>query len=154
MHWKTDTTQITQNDLDLIFNRLFNTDNFSTEGDQILFESLKEEADDCLESCISTNFENKIVLSIATRIFAEKYMAEMINDQLFLDGLTSLQTPKLLEKFSESNIEKVDQINVIKRVLLMTPENLHLNSFMYEPIIDMSDTHLKRLYIDVLNLGS
>jgi len=29
-------------------------------------------------------------------------------------------------------------------VVLMTPENIHLNSFMYEPIIDMSDEHLKR----------
>jgi hypothetical protein len=36
--------------------------------------------------------------------------------------------------------------------LLMTPENLHLNSFMYEPIVDMSDEHLKRLYNDVKKL--
>lgn len=28
----------------------------------------------------------------------------------------------------------------------MTPENIHLNSFMYEPILDMSDIHLKDLY--------
>jgi len=28
----------------------------------------------------------------------------------------------------------------------MTPENIHFNSFMYEPIIDMSDGHLKQLY--------
>jgi hypothetical protein len=27
-----------------------------------------------------------------------------------------------------------------------------LNSFMYEPILDMSDEHLKRLYQDVLTL--
>ena len=34
----------------------------------------------------------------------------------------------------------------------MTPENIHLNSFMYEPIMDMSDEHLRQLYSDVLNL--
>ena len=28
----------------------------------------------------------------------------------------------------------------------MTPENIHLNSFMYEPILDMSDSHLRKLY--------
>ena len=31
----------------------------------------------------------------------------------------------------------------------MTPENIHLNSFMYEPILDMAPEHLKRLYADV-----
>jgi hypothetical protein len=34
----------------------------------------------------------------------------------------------------------------------MTPENIHLNSFMYEPIIDMSDESLKRLYQDIKSL--
>jgi len=30
-------------------------------------------------------------------------------------------------------------------VMLMTPENIHLNSFMYEPIVDMNDDQLRRL---------
>jgi hypothetical protein len=34
----------------------------------------------------------------------------------------------------------------------MTPENIHLNSFMYEPIVDMSDEHLKKLYKNVMAL--
>jgi len=32
------------------------------------------------------------------------------------------------------------------------PENIHLNSFMYEPIIDMSDVALRGLYSDVKSL--
>ena len=35
----------------------------------------------------------------------------------------------------------------------MTPENMHLNSFMYEPILDMSDKHLRRLYEEVRDLS-
>lgn len=31
----------------------------------------------------------------------------------------------------------------------MTPENLHINSFMYEPIIDMSDGSLRDLYTTI-----
>jgi len=31
----------------------------------------------------------------------------------------------------------------------MTPENIHLNSFMYEPILDMSAQHLYQLYTKV-----
>jgi len=34
----------------------------------------------------------------------------------------------------------------------MTPENIHLNSFMYEPILDMSNEHLKQLYRKVYAL--
>ena len=34
----------------------------------------------------------------------------------------------------------------------MTPENIHVNSFMYEPLIDMSDDHLRKLYADVEQL--
>ena len=29
---------------------------------------------------------------------------------------------------------------------------VHVNSFMYEPIVDMSDKHLKKLYRDVKQL--
>ena len=31
----------------------------------------------------------------------------------------------------------------------MTPEQIHLNSCMYEPLVDMSIQSLKRLYEDV-----
>lgn len=31
-------------------------------------------------------------------------------------------------------------------VVLMTVENIHVNSFMDEPIIDLSDTALRELY--------
>ena len=34
----------------------------------------------------------------------------------------------------------------------MTPENIHLNSFMYEPILDMSNHHLKELFKKVNGL--
>jgi hypothetical protein len=38
---------------------------------------------------------------------------------------------------------------VLDRVALMTPENIHLNSFMYEPIIDMGEGPLRTLYKDI-----
>ena len=46
-----------------------------------------------------------------------------------------------------------EQTRIINEVNLMTPESIHLNSFMYEPIIDMSNWTLKKLYKDVLNLN-
>jgi hypothetical protein len=35
----------------------------------------------------------------------------------------------------------------------MTPENIHVNAFMYEPIIDMSGDHLRSLFADVSKLA-
>jgi len=36
----------------------------------------------------------------------------------------------------------------------MTPENIHLNSFMYEPILDMDIVELKNLYEKVKTLNN
>ena len=35
----------------------------------------------------------------------------------------------------------------------MTPENIHLNSFMYEPILDMYPERLKKLYTDIKEIN-
>ena len=37
---------------------------------------------------------------------------------------------------------------IIERVNMMTPELIHVNSFMFEPLIDMSIYHLIQLYKD------
>ena len=44
------------------------------------------------------------------------------------------------------------EIDIIDEVNLITPENIHLNAFMYEPLIDISDWTLKNLFNKVKNL--
>ena len=79
-------------------------------------------------------------------------MISKINDEPFYNGLTSNQTIKLIKRYKrdvpteKANIQLFDQVN------LMTPENIHLNSFMYEPILDLSSQHLKRLFAKVAAL--
>ena len=41
---------------------------------------------------------------------------------------------------------------ILDDVVLMTPENIHVNSFMYEPIIDLSDAALRELFTRVKSL--
>jgi hypothetical protein len=56
---------------------------------------------------------------------------------------------KTFEKYKKKYKEdksKQDTIKLLEQVVIMTPENIHLNSFMYEPILDMSDWHLKELH--------
>ena len=79
-------------------------------------------------------------------------MVEQINDAQFVASIESNQTPTLFAKFKDLFSGESDQIKTIQRVILMTPESIHLNSFMYEPILDMSDEHLKLLYSDIKGL--
>ena len=154
LHWKSDSAGITQGELCGIYNTTFGGTGTSNDDTSSVMEIIFQEADECLSARDGINFENKIVLSIAIRIAAEKFMVERIDDATFVSGIDSNQTFKLVEKFKELFSGDIDQIKTIQRVILMTPESIHLNSFMYEPILDMSDKHLKRLYSDIKGLCS
>lgn len=90
--------------------------------------------------------EKKIVLSIAIRLKTEEFLIKKISDNSFVSALSSNQTIKLIKKYKEKFPGEVANIKLVEQVNLMTPENIHLNSFMYEPILDMSNEHLKQLY--------
>ncbi|NOU75798.1 hypothetical protein GC098_31325 [Paenibacillus sp. LMG 31458] len=96
--------------------------------------------------------ENKIVLSIATRINAEVYMIQKIKDPSFVSSINSNQTGKLFGRFKNNFSRETEAIKILEKVNLMTPENIHLNSFMYEPILDLSEQHLKDLYKSIKEL--
>lgn len=116
-----------------------------------VMDIIEECADACLKAGQGINFENKIVLSIAIRIAAEKFMIGKIRDDKFVASITANQTSELFNKFKQE-IGENGATKVLARVLLMTPESIHLNSFMYEPILDMSDEHLRNLLTQVRSL--
>ncbi|WP_342714098.1 hypothetical protein [Bradyrhizobium sp. B039] len=136
-----------------IYNNVFAANVTISDAKRPMIESIRELAAQCLKAKEGMNFENKVVLSIATRLEAERFMAEKINDAKFLSEIKSTQTPRLLKEYKKRFGGESANIATIERVMLMTPENIHLNSFMYEPIIDMSDEHLRKLYSDVSALG-
>ena len=49
-------------------------------------------------------------------------------------------------------LSKEEKQELVAQVAMLTPENIHLNSFMFEPILDMSLLHLYDLYQEVKNL--
>ncbi len=118
-----------------------------------ILEELYQAADEIENSEGETlELEQKIVLSIAIRLKTEEFMIQEINNEESIAQIQKNQTQKLIEMFQELFSDKKEELKILRRVNLMTPENIHLNSFMYEPILDMSNEHLKQLYSDVKNL--
>lgn len=149
LHWKPDTASITQVELDQIFNDLFDTDGNWPGPSDVVINMINDQAQECVGVAATMDLANKITLSIAIRIAAEKFMVERINDQGFMDGLRANQTGWLFTRYKRDFAEERSAIRTIDRVVLMTPEHIHVNSFMYEPILDMSDEHLVRLLDEV-----
>lgn len=95
--------------------------------------------------------ENKIVLSMAIRLKAEEYMIAQLPGT-DTSTITKNQTKALYDEILKLPGISKEVVRVLDRVILMTPENIHLNAFMYEPLIDMSLVHLVELYSKVTAL--
>lgn len=154
LHWKDDSASITNADLDRIFIETFRGYEGKAWGSpkDSVIDLLLQQADKALVADEGVNFENKIVLSIATRILAEKYMVAELSDPGFTDAITANQAQALFQAFRNRGLGTPRAQETLDGVVLMTPENIHVNSFMYEPIIDMSDVALRELYSQVKSL--
>lgn len=117
-----------------------------------------------------SNLENKIVLAIGIRHKAEEFMISTISpyggqlnwrsgrnnvtgsatDFLSFVECTKNQTRELLKGYQQFG--DTAKIAVLNEVSIMTPEHIHINSFMYEPLLDMDITELLTLYQRVKTL--
>lgn len=145
LHWRIENQAIYISHLKDIFLRIFPGINFNSEIAQTekVVDIIFNEAENCLVADEGINLENKLILSIAIRLYAEKYMWSKVSNQEIINGSTG----KLFARFKKEFGETLDtEIKLLDEVNLITPENIHLNSFMFEPILDLSDVHLKELY--------
>ena len=152
LHWKDGSDTITVGQLDTIYNSICQEEGQSTAPTQLVFDLIMEQGEKCLGAGAGVQLENKIVLAIAIRLRSERFMIDKIADPAFVATLTANQAHGLTEEFKRRFSDEDSTIGILDRVGLMTPENIHVNSFMYEPIIDMSDDHLRKLYSDVKGL--
>ena len=156
LHFKDDTKGVVASSLKKIYIEHWGADGskFTQEDTNPIIDIILEQATlICRRECNPVKIENKIVLSIAIRILAEQYMESRIADKVAVRSIVSNQTRELrnLVHFGDSE-EEQKRKEVIERVLIITSENIHLNSFMYEPIVDVSLSELVRLYSDVKDL--
>lgn len=144
LHFKEETDNLTVSSLADVYARTFPNINFPEENKtRKLLELIFEAADECLKTPEGINLENKIVLSLAIRLLAEKFMLNKISDK---SPISSDQTWALMDRYEKEYNNEVRFLEILKRVVLITPANIHINSFMYEPILDMGDGELRELY--------
>ncbi len=121
-------------------------------GSDNLIQLILKTADDiCKEDSIDEIIiENKIPIAIAIRLKAEEYLISKL-PSLDLNSITKNQTQELYREYKQKFPEST-AIDILDKVNLMTPENIHINAFMYEPLIDMSVHHLIDLYNNTTKL--
>ena len=153
LHIKPNTLTITHRELTTIFNNVISSIQPNQDTTNVI-DTIYNCADVISQETIHTevNLEKKIVLSIATRLKAEEFMIRKINNPTKVNVITGNQTIKLFEIYKSTFIGEQTNIESLDKVNLMTAENIHLNSFMYEPLLDMSDSHLKSLYLEIKSL--
>lgn len=153
LHIKQDTDAFLFQELSAIYQKVLNTPTIQLphptsevlESIFVTADAIEAEADETAE------LESKIILSMAIRLKAERAMIYKINDQSITDPIQngSYQTRALIDAFQIKFPTDTTTNKLLKEVNIMTPENIHLNSFMYEPILDMSPSQLKTLYRSV-----
>lgn len=155
LHYKKDSGKIHTYNICNLYKNIFadcKNKEFKLERKQIIpfiLEEAKKLADE--KNIDEIALENKIVLSIACRLLAEKYLLKIL--KVDTESITKNQTSELINKYKKYVNRKESNLQILDRVSLMTPENIHINSFMYEPLIDMSVYHLLDLYKDCIRLS-
>jgi purine-nucleoside phosphorylase len=156
LHIKPASRDITVSVLQSIFRTVFadKPDLILPNGDFYVINRILQVADEISQGGNETpELEFKVILAMAIRLKAEQFMIAAINDEPFVHSIQSNQTRALFDKYSELFPAQVETISLLDQVNVMTPENIHLNSFMYEPILDMSAHRLYGLYNELKRLS-
>ncbi|NAW60055.1 MULTISPECIES: hypothetical protein [unclassified Vibrio] len=155
LHWKQGTAEITVGQYFEVYNQLFSTEHKPKNSDISMLEILFDTADNIAKQTNheGVNLQDKVLLSIAIRVKAEKFITEELRT-VKGDEYWSSQFAygKLLSKDYEPQFPESPHLSTLKKVSVTVCSNIHLNSFMYEPILDLSLIHLVELYNEVSSL--
>lgn len=148
LHIKKDSLKLKIKELNQILSRTFDNINLPEESPDSIYKIVIDNAENCLRKTGELELDGKVVLSMASRLLAERYMMNKLsNESLEKLKNQSNQTSGMVELYkSENQHGRKDVMDMLDDILLKTPENIHLNAFMYEPIIDLGSEELKDLF--------
>jgi hypothetical protein len=153
LHIMSDTNVLKVSDLVGIYNTIWSDKEYALD-DKKVYEMIMEQTTQIIaEASENVQLENKIILSMAIRLKAEEFMIKEIDSEEDISAISKNQTTALMRLYKNKYPDKTDEIKLMEQVNLMTAENIHINAFMYEPILDLSDNYLKGLFDKVINLN-
>lgn len=169
LHWRASTKGITLAEIAAVIKEALPQSRYDDLSDPPpeteLFAAITAEADAIAGADSEMDLYGKIVVAIATRLHAEKFMCSELFDSGFPPEGDRPTTRDLVRRYEDrtqgdggapappGRVAGTGRIATLDRVALMTPEIIHINSFMFEPILDMSGRHLAELYREVRGLG-
>ena len=151
LHIKVGSDAVTFRELREIFGRVLSVEMMATcfESDESVLSEIGNFCDLITSASLDeVSLLDKVILSMGIRLATERLIIDRIQDQDYVDGLGGYQTSKLIKRFRR-DYDVPQASKLMEQVLLMTPENIHMNSFMFEPILDMSPMHLHGLYTGI-----
>lgn len=158
LHLKSNTESIKLNEIrDVFFRTLLIKqevkDRINYNEDEYL-PAIYKEADDILADINEIEITNKIVLSMAIRLKAEQYMKSVLTPEQCSEMRSNAnQTGEFVKIFKKYHMQdKTTEYRLMNQVLMLTSENIHINNFMFEPLVDISIAHLKSLYKNIKKL--
>lgn len=168
LHWRDGTDKINMGDLLDVLTRTFSSEKMQAEcahkREDAIFDTIVREACACSKARRENTLEEKIVLSIAIRLLAERLLvrrlrggaAPPITDRITIHKWIRERRQSLEEQAKEGGRSLTEdesaELESLDQVALMTPEIIHINSFMYEPILDMPSDSMGSLYRKMLDL--
>ncbi len=154
LHMKKDTKNIQIQDISKIFDSVFGTERkkkkIEKDNSKLYFQAIYDIAEEIYNDKDRNRIElqNKIIFSIVIRLKSEEWMLNKLNQEF---ESTNNQTRELYDAIKKELSD--DEKRIIQKVLMITPENIHINSFMFEPILDISLDHLYTRFEEVKKLN-
>lgn len=130
---KKDTKDIQIQDISKIFDSVFGAERKKKKieeyNSKLYFETIYNIAEKIYNDKDRNRIElqNKIIFSIVIRLKSEEWMLNKLNQEF---RSTNNQTRELYDATKKELSD--DEKRIIQKVLMITPENIHINSFMFQ----------------------
>ena len=122
--------------------------NLELDTNKNYIETLKEIVSD-FKNIDDNNIVKKTILAMYLRIVLEEKIIQ--DNYSLLEGIDNFQLARIQDLYSNKLSDKTNSL--IEKVQLSTPEFIHGNAFMYEPLIDIEAKYLMEIKEELDNLN-
>ena len=150
LHWRDDTCRIKVSQILDIYNKIFGTD-FKYGNDKNVYDLLIEitpKIKDKERNHKDFDLDAKLIYSISIRRILERIFNLKNSELINSNEMLGQEYQNVKDCFNE------EERKLMTKAIIIIPEFIHLNSFMYEPLMDIDLYNLEKLYEEIYRLGA